>query len=122
MLMRPACYNCKLYETGENCRDCRADTAKLRRAEFAENQDIVKHQIDKHRDDAGNHRNDRFSGFTQRARIGQSKGQNSDDDHFKVSLPIRARRLKISDTFALMDKLLDQRFSHSQKNNRENCR
>ena len=73
--MRPPRHDGKLHVPGNDRGDGRALHAHFRRAEFAEDQDVVQHQIHEHRRNAAQHGNESLPGLPEGAGIGVGQGE-----------------------------------------------
>ena len=108
--VRPNDHNRHLNEARKNRCKRSADYAQLRCTEFAEDQDVVEHQVHKHRNQARLHRENSLACFPQRAGVhhGQHKRQQLQQHHIQILMRIAAGCFQIQSAFALMQKQPDK--------------
>ena len=78
MRVRPQNDDEGLNEAADNRCDGSACYAELRRSEFAEDQYIVKSQVDENRNQSRDHRNTRLAAFAKRARVHLFDGERNE--------------------------------------------
>ena len=76
--MRPPRHDGKLHVPGNDRGDGCALHAHFRRAEFAEDQDVVQHQIHEHRRNAAQHGDEGLAGLPEGAGIGVGQGERQE--------------------------------------------
>ena len=107
MPVGPDCHDGKLHIAGNGSCQRRTPNTHFRRAEMAENQHIVQHQIHQHRNHTGRHGHGGFTGFTKGAGIGigQRERNKTKKHHMQIlkSVLQHLRRLR-GVTFALQIK------------------
>ena len=117
MAVSPADNDEALHKPGDHRGYSRAHHAQGRRAQLAEDEDIVERQIHEDRDDARLHGEQRLSGLSQGAAVDlhNGKGQGLDNHHQQVFPAISQRGLQIQILPSLMEKKGDQLLAEKQK-------
>ena len=106
----PDHHNAHLHHTGQYRRRGSPYHAQGRRAELAENEDIVKDQVDPHRHQTGFHRQNGLSCLTQRAGIDRrnDKGQQLHQHDIQIVLCMPHCLFQVKAAFALMEEEPDE--------------
>ena len=117
MAVRPEDNDHTLDHAGDHGRNRGADHTHRRQTQLAENEKIVEHQIDKHRDDARLHRQQRLARFAQRAGIdlAERKERHLQHDRAQIALPVAERGREIEILLALVQEQQDQRLALPKK-------
>ena len=113
MAMGPDHHDAHLHNPGQHRRRGGSNHAQGRRAELAEDKDIVEHQVDTHCGQAGLHRQDGLPGLTQGAGIDRCdhKGQQLKQHDIQIVPRMPHRRLQVQTAFAFMEEQPDEGFA-----------
>ena len=121
MSVRPRDDYRALDKAGEYGCDSRADDAERGRAEFAEDEDVVEHEVDEHSGDARLHRQHRLAGLAQGAGIylRHRERQHLEVHHSDVVLRVAERRAEVKSLVSLVqeggDQVLAEEDEHEQE-------
>ena len=116
MRMGKADDNGALYYSGNQCRSCSSGNAKPWSSEFAEYQQIVEDEIDKHSSNPCSHRQLCLSGFTQCTGIDvqQGKQRHLKEHDAQILLSVMERGCKVQGILPFVDEQGDQLVSAGQ--------
>lgn len=119
--MRPGDDDRALDKAREHGCNCRTDDAERGRAEFAEDEDVVEHEVYEHSCNARLHRQHRLAGLAQGAGIylRHRERQHLEVHHGDVVLRVDERRAEVKPLVSLVqeggDQVLAEEDEHEQE-------